>query len=123
MKLRGWISPGPCAKVRIRSASGRSVIVTVDTGFTEELALPMAGIRRLGFEGPIAEESCVLGDGSVTTFPVYRGRLRWFGKIRPVQAFASPSDEGLLGMGMLREARLTVETDRGRVAIERTGKA
>ena len=121
MKLRGWIAPGPSAKVRIRAASGRSVTVTVDTGFTGELALPLAEVRRLGFRGPLGERTCVLGDGSVTRFPVYRGSIRWLGKTRPVQAFASPSDEGLLGMDMLWGARLTVELKRKLALIERIG--
>ena len=118
MKLQGWIASGPCAKVRIRSASGKSAVVTVDTGFTEALVLPLAAIRRLGFKGPIGEAPCILGDGSVSRFQVYQGSIRWLGKVRPVLAFATASDEGLLGMDMLRRTRLTVEMDRGRVVVE-----
>ena len=118
MKLRGWIVPGPSAKVRICSASGRLIVLTIDTGFTGELALPMKAMRRLGFAGPVGEDPCVLGDGSVTSFPVFRGRIRWFGKFRVVQALASPSDEGLMGMDLLWGARLIVEPKRGRVRIE-----
>ena len=119
MRLRGWIAPGPCPKVRIRSSSGRAFTVTVDTGFTGELALPFAEIRRLGFEGPVSEDPCILADGTVTRFPVYRGSVKWLGQVRPVIAFGCAADEGLLGMAMLKGTRLTVEMDRGRVAVEK----
>jgi predicted aspartyl protease len=91
----------------------------VDTGFTEALALPMGQIRRLGFRGPVGHQPCLLGDGSASQFPVFAGRIRWFGELRDVLAFASPSDEGLLGMGLLQGMRLIVEPDRGLVLIER----
>lgn len=119
MKNVGWMAPGPSARVRVQGINGRFADVTVDTGFTGELSLSREDLRRLGFRKSDEHEAYVLGDGSLVEFQVYEGILRWLGRRRPVPAILSPAGDNLLGMSLLKEARLVVEPGRGLVIVER----
>lgn len=98
--------------------NGGTAVVTIDTGFTGSLSLCGRDMRRLGFRGPRGEEACVLGDGAVIHFPIYEGTLSWLGRRRKVSALLSPSDDNLLGMGLLELARLTLAPARGHVVVD-----
>lgn len=85
----------------------RGLEALIDTGFTDEFALPPSAAERLGFavSGSVLVE---LADGRVRQLPVYDVDVIWHGLRRSVRAFAIP-DQTLIGMALLGESRLTVE--------------
>jgi clan AA aspartic protease len=80
----------------------------IDTGFTGELVLAQATISALGFSqsGTVNAE---LADGSSVVLKTYACLIDWFGKEKRIQALANNGPDPLLGVGMLRAHRLTVD--------------
>ncbi|MBI3799556.1 MAG: clan AA aspartic protease [Deltaproteobacteria bacterium] len=80
----------------------------VDTGFTGELVLPQENIVALNLSRS-AVVTAELGDGSETTLEVYTCLIEWFGQIRQVEVIASIGQLPLLGVGLLRGRKLTID--------------
>ncbi|MBM4031233.1 MAG: clan AA aspartic protease [Planctomycetes bacterium] len=105
--------------LQVRALGGRPewVQAVVDTGFTEFLALSSDTIERLGlpFRGNLP---LTLADGSEDDFAIYRAIVEWHGYACPVSVAAIQAG-ALLGMGLLRGSRLTLDiTEDGPVQIE-----
>lgn len=79
----------------------------IDTGFDGELLLPAWLIQPLNWRQR-GRRTALLGDGSRTSFTVYRGVVRWNGVDRPVQVLESYGDV-LIGMRLLKGHRLTID--------------
>ncbi len=93
------------------------VNAVIDTGFTGDLLLPKTLADWLGLE-PKNRARARLADGGVANVLGYLVSLLWDGIGRDVLALEMGGTV-LVGMGLLRDHRLTVDVvDGGRVTIE-----
>jgi len=81
------------------------------------LVLSQQSIEQLGLQhsGTISAE---LGDGSSVVLDTYTCRIEWFGQDQVIEAIASQSPLPLLGIGVLRGHRLTIDYDAASVAVD-----
>ncbi|MDE2788201.1 MAG: aspartyl protease family protein [Chloroflexota bacterium] len=92
---------------------------TIDTGFTEEIALPPDIIEQLGLPQEQDDAVLTLADGTNRALTVHTGWVEWHGQIREVDAISADTTP-LLGMKMLAGGILNVEaTPGGAVTITR----
>lgn len=94
-----------------------SVECLIDTGFNGHLALPASTIRNLDlpYRG---RRTGTLADGSLTSFNVFRGSVRWHGRERSVVVLEGDGG-ALLGMDLLKGSHLSLPAVvNGHVAIE-----
>lgn len=105
--------------VNLFSASGEptGLDAVLDTGFTAYLTLSPAQIMQLGLV-QVHTATVVLGDGSETNVPVYRGEVQWHDQRRLI--YVHETDGGpLVGMSLLYGSVLTMRIiDGGSVTIE-----
>ena len=89
-------------------STSASVEAWLDTGFTGELVLPQTVIATLGLtqSGTVTGE---LGDGSTKVMNTYTCLIDWFGTKVQVEAIANDGKFPLLGVGLLRDRRLTID--------------
>jgi predicted aspartyl protease len=109
----------PVILLRIQNTAGDFVQIpaVIDTGFTEFLTVPPAIIVQLGlpYEGEIP---MMLAADIPEDFDQHSAWVEWDGAIREVLALRAEG-VALVGMGMLRGYRLTVDgIDGGPVTIE-----
>ena len=82
----------------------------IDTGLTEEAALPQDIISRLNL--PLAHDAddieLILADGTIAVARVYIASILWHDRIRRV-AIASLEGIPLIGMGLMRGSNLSVD--------------
>lgn len=103
----------------LRASNRESAAVALDTGFTGELALSPETATRLGFGRPIRSDLAELADGSMASFDVAVGTVIWLGKRRTTRALLVDTDQGSLGMGMLRDVIVHIDTHAGVASIDR----
>ena len=109
----------PLIMVSLWSSGGRlySFQATVDTGFTGTLTLPFQFIERLGLASG-GSSVVTLANGRSEEVNHYYAEVLWHTRAERVVVYQSEADP-LVGMGLLRNSRLTVEAwDGGAVAIE-----
>jgi clan AA aspartic protease len=89
----------------------------IDTGFTGELVLPHAVISDLGLlqSGTVEAE---LGDGSSKVLRTYSCSMEWFGLEQQIEVVANDGGLPLLGVGLLRERKLTVDYAANTLSVE-----
>ena len=101
------------------NASGEQINfnAVLDTGFTAYLTLSPAQVAQLGLV-QVHTATVVLGDGSETSVPVYRGEIQWHNQRRLI--YVHETDGGaLVGMSLLYGSLLTMRViDGGGVTIE-----
>jgi|SRR5215216_159810 len=122
MALTGHINDRRDAVVLLDVLGGEDaseqVEAVLDTGFDGDLTLPPEAIvgLRLKFQG--ARETMV-GDGRIVPLRIYRARVSWDGRERPVQVLMVPRGKALFGMGLLwnHDVQLSI-ADGGSVTIE-----
>lgn len=96
---------------------GISVGFVVDTGFTEELAMPAEAVSVLGLPY-LYDESAGVADGRSVQVRVHRAVIDWHGVERSVLVLAM-GRRPLLGMSLLDGYELNVQcADGGLVSIE-----
>jgi clan AA aspartic protease len=80
----------------------------IDTGFTGELVLPQTFISALGLvqSGTVSAQ---LGDGSAVVMNTYTCVVEWFNQEMQVEIVANNGQFPLLGVGLLRDHKLTVD--------------
>lgn len=103
----------------IMAHNGQFVAVALDTGFTGELAVNAETAARLGFPAPSEVDEGELADGSTATAPVALARIVWLGRQRRVRAALMNVDRGTIGMGMLRDVIVHIDTHAGVASIDR----
>ena len=86
----------------------------IDTGFTEDVALPLNIINRLGLLPAAGIVELTLADGSVERFQRYTAYVLWHGRWREVIAVALDG-EPLIGMDLLRGSNISVDAAPGGV--------
>ncbi len=97
--------------VRLRppdAADSTDVTVWVDTGFTGDLVLSRQRIAALGLSVGTAIPA-ILADGSKLQLDTFRAQLDWFGEWRSLEVIANDGQYPLLGTGLLRGHKLTVD--------------
>ena len=89
----------------------------IDTGFTEELALPPDIIVQLGLRPEDDDVILTLADGTSRVLTVYTGWVEWHGQFREVDVISADTSP-LLGMKMLAGSNLSVDaTPQGAVTV------
>ncbi|MCG8449628.1 MAG: hypothetical protein MI725_08620 [Pirellulales bacterium] len=81
--------------------------VWVDTAFDGELVIPRATIHELSLPQSSAVKA-ILADGSDVLLETFGCQVEWFGIYREVEVIANEGHLPLLGVGMLRDRKLTV---------------
>ena len=94
--------------------NGRGEIIdfTIDTGFTEEIALPPDIIEQLGLPQEQDDVVLTLADGTDRALTVHTGWMEWHGQIREVDVISADTAP-LLGMKMLAGSNLNVAATPG----------
>jgi clan AA aspartic protease len=89
----------------------------VDTGFTGELVLPLPIIQSLTLSqsGTVSAE---LANGEAVVVGTYSCVIDWFGMEQRIEVVASKGTIPLLGVGLLRKHRLTVDYESLTLAID-----
>lgn len=118
--ITGRINQGRELVVRVEVSDRYGQILpvacVVDTGFTNELTLPPAVIRRLDLE-PANPVSLIAANDEILRLDTYRGTVLWQGRRRPVRIIEAEGAP-LLGIGLLWGSLLTAAiTDNGEVTI------
>jgi clan AA aspartic protease len=95
----------------------RQLEAWIDTGFTGELVLPQATISALGLlqSGTVTAE---LGDGSSISMNTYTCLIHWPGQDKQIEVVANNGLYPLLGVGLLRGCKLTVDYPSQSVTIQ-----
>ncbi len=118
--MQGYVNENFEAIISVGVKNGgslKSFDAVIDTGFTGFLSLPTVIIMELGLQWSYRDRA-TLGDGSETVFDVYNAEIVWNGQLREIEIDAAET-EALLGMALLREYRLQVDTiEGGLVTIE-----
>ena len=99
----------------VRPVSGndpQELVVWVDTAFDGELVIPFDAIREMELPQSAAVQA-TLADGKIVVLDTFDCEIEWFGQWRRVEVIANEGRLPLLGIGLLRGRRLTVdyETD------------
>lgn len=104
--------------IRSRTASPEMTVEAwIDTGFTGELVMPQSTIDRLGLtqSGTLDAQ---LGDGTFVVLKTFTCLIDWLGQEIPVEVVANAGSFPLLGVGLLRMCKLTVDFPLRAVVIE-----
>jgi clan AA aspartic protease len=99
------------------SAEAIPVVVWVDTAFTGELVIPRETIEQLRLQQSAAV-TAGLADGTHVVLDTYTCVVEWFGQDRYVEAIENEGRFPLLGVGLLRERRLTIDYRSRTLSIE-----
>lgn len=109
--MRGHVGDGAHEALLTVTVSGpsgdREIEAVVDTGFTGALCLSTEQIEDLGLP-VVGRGAAVLADGRAVETRYHRGRVLWHGSERGVQVLAAEGGP-LIGMGLLRGGRLTIQ--------------
>ena len=98
------------------NSGGEIIDFTIDTGFTEEIALPPDIIEQLGLPQEDDDVVLTLADGTERTLTVYTGGVEWHGQIREVDVISADTTP-LLGMKMLAGSNLNFDAVPGGAVI------
>jgi clan AA aspartic protease len=84
------------------------IAAVVDTGFNGYLTLPSSAIAELEFTW-LCRQQCILGDGNVSVFDVFKGQVNWEGQSIAIEVECAETDP-LIGMALLHgfELRMSV---------------
>ncbi len=89
-------------------AAATPLLAWVDTAFTGELVIPQGMIERLALPRS-AVVTAGLADGTRVVLETYSCIVEWFGKQRIVEVVGSTGQFPLLGVGLLRDRRLSID--------------
>ncbi len=122
MTMEGYVSEDhreARIAISILDAGGipRIITATIDTGFTEELALDTGTISNLGLTQTDRWVELTLAIGRADRVPTYRATLIWHQQPKRVTVLETP-DEVLIGMALLWGSDVAISaTANGAVAI------
>ena len=119
--IEGVVSGNSEAIIRlsVRAVAGtmQEIDAIIDTGFSGDLTLPPALIRRLNLPWK-GRSQALLADGGRRTFDEYVGTVSWNGQSLTVEVSSADANP-LVGMGLLRGHRLSMDViENGAVTIE-----
>lgn len=123
MAIKGRVTAGgreAVIAVEVLGGNGRRrawIEAVLDTGFTGYLTLPNDMAASLSL-APRGSRDAVLADGSVVDLDVYRARVVWHGRERPVSVLGAEGAP-LVGMALLSGSELRIQvTGGGEVTVE-----
>jgi clan AA aspartic protease len=109
----------PLVRLKLISARDEEIELSaiIDTVYNGEVILSENKIQEMGLEflGTIDTE---LADGRIVELDLFRGRIKWFGRIQEVAVGASRSEDALLGTLLLSDCELDINFKEGWVKIE-----
>jgi clan AA aspartic protease len=119
--MTGWVDAAGRSLVAIRVKPSDHSLPTqleswIDTGFTGELVLSQSTIAALSLPQSGTAQA-QLADGSIILMNTYSCLLEWFGSLKQV-VVGNDGDFPLLGVGLLRGHKLTVDYPLETVAVE-----
>jgi clan AA aspartic protease len=96
---------------RTRNRSNLPIEFLIDTGFTDQICLPLETVTLLGLRFRYAI-SVSLADGSEVTLPVHEGIVIWNGAEQRIRVLAT-GIRPLLGTALLEDCELIVHFKEG----------
>jgi predicted aspartyl protease len=90
----------------------RTVIATVDTGFTDYLLLPLDLIGFLKLTALPSEAVAILADGTSIQSPYYVAEVMWDGVLKRIPVLGTEGN-ALVGMSLMRGYDLNVAVEEG----------
>lgn len=93
---------------RVASSNTADLVVWVDTAFDGELVIPLNAIHDMELPQSAAVRA-TLADGTAVVLDTFDCEIAWFGQWRRVEVIANEGHLPLLGIGLLRGHRLTVD--------------
>lgn len=118
--MKGYIDKYNQPKIRLKARGLRRTIeldAVIDTGFDGELCLPLPIAIQLGLEVG-GNQYVELADGTVKQELIFAGMVILEDEDIPVDISLTNSAEGLLGIGLLRNIKLTINFAEKVVSIE-----
>ena len=122
VKMDGYVDRStltPLVRLKLISARDEEIELSaiIDTGYNGEVILSKNKIQEMGLEflGTIDTE---LADGRIVELDLFRGRIKWFGRIQEVAVGASRSEDALLGTLLLADCELDINFKDGWAKIE-----
>ena len=122
VKMDGYVDRStltPLVRLKLISARDEEIELSaiIDTGYNGEVILSENKIQEMGLEflGTIDTE---LADGRIVELDLFRGRIKWFGRIQEVAVGASRSEDTLLGTLLLADCELDINFKDGWAKIE-----
>lgn len=103
-----WLEAAVTLSVYGENAATELVDFVIDTGFTEDAALPLDIINRLGLRPAAGTVEIALADGSVGRFERYTAYMLWHSRLREVIVLDLGS-EPLIGMELLRGCNISID--------------
>ena len=104
--------------IRPTSAStATDLVVWVDTAFDGELVIPLDAIREMELPQSAAVQA-TLADGRTVILETFDCEIEWFGQWRRVEVIANEGRLPLLGVGLLRGRKLTVDYQTSELELE-----
>jgi len=100
-----------------KDAEASPLVVWVDTAFDGELVIPRDMIGRLNLSGSAAVHA-ILADGTRVVLESFSCQIERFGEWREVEVIANDGKLPLLGVGLLRGRKLTVDYRSNELDIE-----
>ena len=82
--------------------------VWIDTAFDGELVIPASQIQNLALSQSAAVQA-TLADGTEVILETFGCQIEWFGEWREVEVIGNEGRLPLLGIGLLRDRRLTID--------------
>lgn len=105
-------------RVRMNStAPPIDLLVWVDTAFDGELVMPSTQIADLALRQSAAVQA-TLADGTDVVLETFTCQVEWFGEWRDVEVIGNAGRSPLLGIGLLRGRKHTVDYRTAELAID-----
>lgn len=95
----------------VRLGDGREtsgMVVWIDTAFDGELVVPLQTVSEMGLPQS-ATVQATLADGTNVVLETFNCEVQWFGEWRQVEVVANKGRLPLLGIGLLRGRKLTID--------------
>ena len=93
------------------------LVVWVDTAFDGELVVPLNVVHDLELPQSAAVQA-TLANGTAVVLDTFDCEIAWFGQWRRVEVIANEGRLPLLGIGLLRSRKLTVDYETNVLELE-----
>ena len=118
--LRGYFDDKahPVISVRLMGPNGViEVILAMDTGFSDDICLPISAVVALGL--PLRGAELVeMFDGSIKKGFVFKAECQMGDlPLRNVNVYITESEDGLIGAGMFQNMKLEIDYGRQTVSL------
>lgn len=107
----------PFVKTEVLLSSWVNTDCLIDTGFSGGIALPENFLVNFKKQ-PIAYQEYELADGSLTTFAIYKVKVKFRKIIKEITLIFSRSPEGLIGIEFLTGFKLVLDLKKFSVSLE-----